>query len=95
MAVDAAALAELKAIEAGLPDAPGPFDACTSHCELISCVIAFARAEGRDELSDIELLLAAAELPIASRRKAATALARLGYSADIVALLRGRKSPKK
>lgn len=81
---------EIRALAASLPDC-GAFAGCHSLHEVLICVIASARHDGDDEIEQVRLVLEAASPERSSRRRAATVMAKLGYSTELVDLVRGRR----
>ena len=77
MPVDAADVERVRAL---LPAADsGELQALATIPEVLGYIVAYARAEGADELELTELVVRAADLSRNERRSAATVLRKLGY----------------
>lgn len=80
--VDLADVAEVRKAMAALPQGePDELGELQSVPEVLAYTIALARAEGRDEVEAVELVVRAADLSRNERRSAATVLRKLGYRA--------------
>jgi hypothetical protein len=94
MPIDAGTMARLR-VEASRADyedlAP-----LTTRAELIAFMIATARAEGRAEFADVELMLTAASMSREDLRQDARTLRRLGYTAaaDLMQVMAKTAKPK-
>lgn len=79
MPVDPADVATVRSMADKLP--ASDLDSLSSIASVIAYTIMVARAEHRDELHDVELLIRATDLNRDERRKAQGELRRLGYRA--------------
>jgi hypothetical protein len=80
--IDLADVAEVRKIMAALPQGEADeLGELQTIPEVLAYTIALARAEGRDELEAVELVVRAADLSRDERRHAQGILRRLGYRA--------------
>jgi hypothetical protein len=78
MAVSAADIAEVLALEGAVPET-NTLDALTTIPALLAYIATWSASEGRDPADDIELLARLAELPPDMVRSAAVTLKAMGY----------------
>ena|SRR6266702_96656 len=82
MSLSAAELDDVRKVLADLPSGDGPdLSALQSIEEVLGYMIAYARAEGRDEVEWLELFIRLADLSPERVRRAERVLRRLGYTA--------------
>lgn len=80
MPIDLADVAEVRKAVAALPQGePDELGELQSVPEVLAYTIALARAEGRDEVEAVELVVRAADLSRNERRHAQGILRKLGY----------------
>jgi hypothetical protein len=92
MPVDQADVAQVRKIMVALPQGEADeLGELQTIPEVLAYTIALARAEGRDELQAVELVVRAADLSRNERRSAATVLRKLGY-VRVAGMLRSFKA---